>query len=49
MALIFAKRQADGTYHAPLIHRLLAPNISGNVINGLGELDRRKPTRMALS
>ncbi len=44
MALIFSKRRADGSYRPPLLHRLLTPPVSGNVINGLGDIRRRKAT-----
>jgi len=44
VVLIFSKRRADGSYQPPLLHRLLVPQTSGNVINGLGETGRRKPT-----
>lgn len=34
----------DNGYHPPLIHKWLKPSISGNVINGLGEMADRPAT-----
>ncbi len=37
---------SGGAYRPPLIHRLLSPRVSGNTINGLGESEPRRPTRI---
>ncbi len=43
---IFTGRLTDLGFEPPLIHRLLAPRISGNTINGLDEADVRRPSRI---
>ncbi len=44
MGLFTSKRQADGGFTPPLLHRLLTPPVSGNAINGVGETEQRRPT-----
>lgn len=44
MSLIKGKRKDDGSYDVPLLQRILKPKISGNDINGLGELEKRRPS-----
>lgn len=44
MGLFTSKRQSDGGFTPPLLHRLLKPPVSGNTINGVGETRRRRPT-----
>jgi Pyruvate/2-oxoacid:ferredoxin oxidoreductase delta subunit len=41
---LFVGELQDGGYEPSLLFRLLRPKISGNVINGLGEAQRRRPT-----
>lgn len=44
MGFFVSYRKPDGGFTPSIIHRLLAPRISGNVINGLGERERRRAT-----
>ena len=41
---LFTGRMADGRYEPSLLHGFLAPEISGNEINGRGESEVRRPT-----
>jgi ferredoxin len=44
MSLIYSRRRTDGSYHPPLLQRLLMPATSGNTINGWGETQTRRPS-----
>ncbi len=43
---VFTGRLTDAGFEPPLLHRLLSPRVSGNTINGVGEAQVRRPSRI---